>query len=140
VPLVLNEFKMPDERESDDSGGAGKGVRFVDTDLSINPSHKAAPDGLQNASADKYYKDVQSIHGDMVRITVLCVNIPAPCRALLCDRFITRIDSIICRIGLDDDMNTIGSYMFCTIMLLVEVGSTDHVLAVLAGCQAESYH
>lgn len=69
---------MPDERESDDSGGAGKGVRFVDTDLSINPSHKAAPDGLQNASADKYYKDVQSIHGDMVRTTVLCVNIPAP--------------------------------------------------------------
>ncbi len=59
---------MPDDHESDDSGSQNpeRGVRFVDTDLSINPSKKAQEEGFAN-TADKYYKDVQSIHGDMVR-------------------------------------------------------------------------
>lgn len=60
---------MPDEiPESDGSGSQNpdRGVRFVDTDLSINPSQKAKDEGLQSTS-DRYYKDVQSIHGDMVR-------------------------------------------------------------------------
>ncbi|EIE26582.1 kinase-like protein [Coccomyxa subellipsoidea C-169] len=57
---------MPDDHESDDSGSQNpeRGVRFVDTDLSINPSKKAQEEGFAN-TADKYYKDVQSIHGDM---------------------------------------------------------------------------
>lgn len=60
---------MPEaNHESDGSGSQNpdRGVHFVDTDLSINPSQKAKDEGLQN-TPDKYYKDVQSIHGDMVR-------------------------------------------------------------------------
>lgn len=65
---------MPDDRESDDSGSQNpeRGVRFVDTDLSINPSQKATEEGFAN-TADKYYKDMQSIHGDMVRDLVFGV-------------------------------------------------------------------
>ncbi len=64
---------MPDDHTSDDSGSQnpGRGVRFVDTDLSINPSH-GAHDAAAPRTADQYYKDVQSIHGDMVRPTFKC--------------------------------------------------------------------
>jgi hypothetical protein len=44
-------------------------VKFVDTDLSIQPSHHGVVDGdpePNERGADKYYKDMQSIHGDTV--------------------------------------------------------------------------
>jgi hypothetical protein len=61
---------MPEDHHSDDSGSQnpGRAVRFVDTDLSINPSSHTAQDGAAPRAADRYYKDVQSIHGDMVRL------------------------------------------------------------------------
>ena len=65
---------MSEGQVSDGSGSnnnPGRGVRFsdneVDKDLSIHPSAhdgnnlEAAPSGR---TADKYYKDMQSIHGD----------------------------------------------------------------------------
>ena len=60
--------------EKDNSGG--NKVRFavddanVDKDLSIHPSahNENNLEGAPSArTADKYYKDMQSIHGDMVR-------------------------------------------------------------------------
>ena len=59
---------MPEDHTSDDSGSAnpGRAVRFVDPDLSINPSH-TGQDPAAERPADRYYKDVQSIHGDTVR-------------------------------------------------------------------------
>ena len=44
-------------------------MKFVDTDLSIQPSHHGVVDGEpepKERGADKYYKDMQSIHGDTV--------------------------------------------------------------------------
>ena len=44
-------------------------MKFVDTDLSIQPSHHGVVDGdpePNERGADKYYKDMQSIHGDTV--------------------------------------------------------------------------
>ena len=61
--------------EKDNSGSQNK-VRFavdaanVDKDLSIHPSahNENNLEGAPSArTADKYYKDMQSIHGDMVR-------------------------------------------------------------------------
>ena len=62
---------MPPEPVLDSSGSHenDQKVRFVDTDLSIQPSHHGAPDKENEANergADKYYKDMQSIHGDTV--------------------------------------------------------------------------
>lgn len=61
---------MPLEPPSDSSGSREneRNVRFVDTDLSIQPSHHGAVDGENEheRGADKYYKDMQSIHGDTV--------------------------------------------------------------------------
>ena len=62
---------MPPEPfpDSSNSHENDQKVRFVDTDLSIQPSHHGAPDKENEANergADKYYKDMQSIHGDTV--------------------------------------------------------------------------
>ena len=62
---------MPPEPVLDSSGSHEneQKVRFVDTDLSIQPSHHGAPDKENESNergADKYYKDMQSIHGDTV--------------------------------------------------------------------------
>ena len=62
---------MPIEQPCDSSGSRDNDqkVRFVDTDLSIQPSHHGAVDGEDEGNergADKYYKDMQSIHGDTV--------------------------------------------------------------------------
>lgn len=62
---------MPPEPPSDSSGSHEDGhkVKFVDTDLSIQPSHHGVVDGdpePNERGADKYYKDMQSIHGDTV--------------------------------------------------------------------------
>ena len=62
---------MPIEQPCDSSGSRDNDqkVRFVDTDLSIQPSHHGAVDGEDEGherGADKYYKDMQSIHGDTV--------------------------------------------------------------------------
>ena len=62
---------MPPEPLIDSSGSHenDQKVRFVDTDLSIQPSHHGAPDKENESNergADKYYKDMQSIHGDTV--------------------------------------------------------------------------
>lgn len=62
---------MPIEQPGDSSGSRenDQKVRFVDTDLSIQPSHHGAVDGEDDGNergADKYYKDMQSIHGDTV--------------------------------------------------------------------------
>ncbi len=49
-------------------------MKFVDTDLSIQPSHHGVVDGAPESNergADKYYKDMQSIHGDTV-LPLLC--------------------------------------------------------------------
>ncbi|CAK0733933.1 hypothetical protein CVIRNUC_000357 [Coccomyxa viridis] len=59
---------MPPEPVTDSSGSRenDRGVRFVDTDLSIQPSHHGAveKEAENERGADKYYKDMQSIHGD----------------------------------------------------------------------------
>lgn len=61
---------MPPEPVTDSSGSRenDRGVRFVDTDLSIQPSHHGAveKEAENERGADKYYKDMQSIHGDTV--------------------------------------------------------------------------
>ena len=66
--------------EKDNSGSQNK-VRFavddanVDKDLSIHPSahNENNLEGAPSArTADKYYKDMQSIHGDMVRPSFFC--------------------------------------------------------------------
>ena len=69
---------MGEEPVTDSSGSQNpKGVRFndalVDKDLSIHPSAhnennlESLPSGQPNRNADRYYKDMQSIHGDQVR-------------------------------------------------------------------------
>ena len=69
---------MPPEPVTDSSGSRenDRGVRFVDTDLSIQPSHHGAveKEAENERGADKYYKDMQSIHGD----TVLAARLRSP--------------------------------------------------------------
>ena len=67
---------MPPEPVTDSSGSRehDRGVRFVDTDLSIQPSHHGAveKEAENERGADKYYKDMQSIHGDTVLAAHSC--------------------------------------------------------------------
>ena len=66
---VLSNMPPEPFPDSSNSHENDQKVRFVDTDLSIQPSHHGAPDKENESNergADKYYKDMQSIHGDTV--------------------------------------------------------------------------